>query len=308
MNTPQQPSVTSQANQRVITRVTLTSLITNLAISFFKILLGIAGHSQALLADGFHSFSDGFTDVAILLGARYWHAPPDKHHPYGHWRLEAMITALIGFSLIGVASGILWHAVLLISAAPEPQIPSPIALIAAFSSILVKEGLYRWTINKGRKLRSQALIANAWHHRSDAMSSLPAMLAILVAILFPQWHYVDITGAIIVAGFIVYTALKIIWHALGELLDESASDQLHSAVRSNVKQIEGVSDLHAIRTRKTGPGYHLDLHVLVPGEMTVTDSHAIAEAVKQRLINIDLDIIDVVVHIEPDDVAKPREP
>lgn len=285
---------------RAVRHVTLGGLAVNLLLSVLKMAAGIFGCSQAMVADAVHSLSDSVTDIAILLGVPFWSAPPDERHPYGHWRIETLITALIGLALIAVAVGITANSLQKIHAGDTVS-PAWFAFWAAILSIAVKEWLYHWTARTGRRLGSSAVVANAWHHRSDAMSSIPAAAAILAARLRPEWAYVDLVGAVVVSGFVLHAAWRIIKPVAGDLLDEGAPGQLLKTIHAIAEGIEGVSSVHAIRTRKVGPGYHLDLHVLVSPDFSVRKGHDIATAVKHKLLNHTADIRDVVVHIEPDD-------
>jgi len=283
-----------------VRRVTLGGLAVNLLLSVLKMAAGIFGCSQAMVADAVHSLSDSMTDIAILLGVRFWSAPPDERHPYGHWRIETLITTAIGVVLIVVAFGITVKSMQKIHAGDAVS-PAWFTFWAAILSMGAKEWLYQWTARTGRRLGSSAVTANAWHHRSDAMSSIPAAAAILTARLNPALAYVDQIGAVVVSVFVLHAAWKIIKPAAGDLLDEGASEQLLKTIRTLSEGIEGVSSVHAIRTRKVGPGYHLDLHVLVSPDYSVRRGHDIASAVKYALLNETPDIRDVVVHIEPDD-------
>jgi len=283
-----------------IRRVTLGGLVVNLALSGLKLASGVFGGSQAMVADAIHSLSDSVTDVAILFGVRFWSAPPDERHPYGHWRIETLITTAIGLVLIAVAVGISVNSLQTIK---EGHINPPawIAFYAAIASLITKELLYQWTARTGRRLNSSAVVANAWHHRSDAMSSIPAAIAILTARLKPEWGFVDHIGAIAVSGFVLHAAWGIIRSATGDLTDEAAPDALLQQIRAICQHLAGVSSVHAVRTRKVGPGYHLDLHVLVNPDFSVRQGHDIATAVKHRLIEQLPAVRDVIVHIEPDD-------
>jgi len=293
MDTPQQLC-------SAVRRVTLGGLAVNLLLSVLKMASGLLGHSQAMVADAIHSLSDSLTDVAILLGVRFWSAPPDDRHPYGHWRIETLVTTGIGLLLIAVVVGITFNSIRNIQRGVGDA-PSWLAFWAAIVSLLVKELLYHWTARTGHRLASSAVVANAWHHRSDAMSSIPAALAILAARLKPEWAFVDQFGAILVSGFVLYAAWGIIRSATGDLTDEAAPEPLLDDIRLTCKQLEGVSSVHAMRTRKVGPGYHMDLHVLVNPDLSVRQGHNIATRVKRHLLGQLPSVRDVVVHIEPDD-------
>jgi cation diffusion facilitator family transporter len=238
------------------------------------------------------------TDIGVLLGVRYWASPADEDHPYGHGRIETMVTAALGFSLAVVALAIGYNAIATVRAAHIRQ-PGWIAFIGAMTSILVKEVLYRWTLAVGKRANSTAVMANAWHHRSDALSSIPAALAVIVAIINPDWSFVDHIGALIVSLIILHASWRIIKPALGELADKGEPTYIQSRIETLVMALEGVEAVHAIRTRRVGPGIHVDLHITVDGNMSVYKGHDISEAVKKRLLDNGPDVIDVVVHLEP---------
>ena len=281
-----------------VRRVTLYSIVINLLLSCFKFFVGIVGSSQAMMADGIHSLSDTTTDLAVFFGVRFWSAPADDKHPYGHWRIEGLVTVSIGLMLAGVAVGICWRAV---GSLQEPvrSVPGLVALIGAVVSIVVKELLYRWTIMVGRATGSSALEANAWHHRTDALSSIPVVIAIILARINPALVFADQVGAIVVAVFVMYAAWKIVWGALGDLLDRGAAQDVQSRIEEIVLSVPGAEEVHAIRTRRMGPGIYLDLHLLVDGELSVREGHDIAEAVRRVLLEKGPRVLDAVVHLEP---------
>ncbi|MBN1755427.1 cation transporter [bacterium] len=283
-----------------IRRITWLGIIINLALAGIKFFTGIWGCSQAVIADGVHSISDIATDLAVLFGVKIWAAPPDENHPYGHRRIEAVITVAIGLATGAIALGILYNSIHSFRQ-PHIHITTWVALIGPIISILMKELLYRWTLRVGQRSGSTAVVANAWHHRSDAFSSLPALLAVVVSILNPRWVFVDHIGALIIALFIIKVAWNIIKPALSELTDSGASQRDCQQIKEIVMGIKGVKDTHAIRTRKFGPGIYVDLHILVEPEISVKAGHQVSENVKQALLQKGPHILDVVVHLEPYD-------
>jgi cation diffusion facilitator family transporter len=287
----------SCTNESEIKKVTFIGLVLNLLLSALKITAGFYGKSQAVIADGVHSISDCVTDIAVIVGSTYWTAPPDETHPHGHRRIETAITVFIGIALAAVGTGIGWNAVTTFMDEDDP--PRLIAFFAAVSSIIVKELLYQWTVRKGKKIRSSAVIANAWHHRSDAISSIPASLAVIISIFMPGYNFIDNIGAIIVSIFIVHAAFKISWPALKELTDAGAGEQMCISIENIARSVHGVKDVHKCRTRYLGSGIQVDMHVLVDPLMSVREGHAISDSVKKELLNQVADIIDVVVHLEP---------
>ncbi len=283
-----------------VRRITWVGFWFNILLSGLKLTLGIVGRSQALVADGVHSLSDLASDITIICGAKYWTAPPDNAHPYGHKRIEALVTLALGLLLAGVAFGIGYDAIVKIGEKHDTQ-PEFIALIGALASIVIKEFLYQWTKRVGVRIDSSAVVANAWHHRSDAFSSIPAAAAIAVALVKPQWGYIDHIGAIIVSLLILYSAWEIAKPALAELSDAGMKETDLKRIRKIVMSINGVKAMHAVRSRRMGSGILMDLHVLVNGKLTVRAGHDIAAEVKKKLIHDGPKLTDVVVHIEPFD-------
>ncbi|MFA5087721.1 MAG: cation diffusion facilitator family transporter [Candidatus Omnitrophota bacterium] len=288
----------SASNIVQVREVTWAGLIINLALFGIKFSWGVLGFSQALVADAFHSLSDLSTDIAVLLGVQFWSKPADEDHPYGHKRIETMITAFIGFALLAVAMNIGYKALMSVRDADIKQ-PGWIAFAGALVSVVVKEILYRWTVVVGKRVKSSAVIANAWHHRSDALSSIPVAIAVAAGALNPRWSFIDHVGAFVVSLFIFYAAGKIILDVLRELTDQGASKKIRARIETIALATGGVKSIHAVRTRRVGSDIYADLHVLVDGRMSVREGHDISEAVKRRLLEKGPQIADVVVHLEP---------
>lgn len=272
----------------------------NLALTVLKAVFGVLGGSQALVADAVHSLSDMITDLAVVAGASFWTAPADEDHPYGHGRIETLVTVFIGVALAGAGIMLGIRAVSTMAAA-DVQTPGWTAFCVAVLSIVSKEWLYRWTVKAGHRIRSSAVIANAWHHRSDAMSSIPVAVAVIGVHLRPDWQYLDHIGAIIVSIMILQAALSIAWPALRQLTDAGASEKEQTALRVLAVRTPGVRAIHALRTRHLGPGLYVDLHVLVDPELTVRDGHDIAREVRRQLMRQGDGVVDVLVHVEPYD-------
>jgi cation diffusion facilitator family transporter len=281
-----------------IRKVTVVGLIVNLLLFGFKLAAGIVGSSQAVVADAVHSLSDCTTDLAIIVGARYWSQPADKNHPYGHARLETLVTIFIGIMLLGAGLGIGWNA---IETFNEKHLKPPgwIAFVAAAASILCKEILYQWTARAGKRVRSAALAANAWHHRTDALSSVPVVFAVGAAVIVPSWTFLDYVGAILVSLFIFHASLKIIWPGIRELIDSGAPEEIYEKIRAIALQNPRVREVHKIRTRYVSNSVQVDLHVHVDGHLTVSEGHHIAGDVKRRILIQGPNVVDVVVHVEP---------
>ena len=291
-------SVVSIDAPREVRRVTLWGLAANLGLAVLKFVFGLMAASQALVADAVHSLSDMATDFAVLIGLRYWTAPADEDHPHGHGRIETLVSAFIGLVLAGVAAGLIHRALLTLHAdtATRPTWP---AFVIAVLSIVTKEFLYRITVRTGARVRSSAVLANAWHHRSDALSSVPVAVAVLASRLRPEWILLDPLAAIVVSVLLLHAAWKITWSALRLLVDAGATEEETAALSSIIERTEGVKSLHELRTRHIGSGLQLDVHVLVDPTLSVGEGHSIATDVKQRLLNENADVADVLVHVEP---------
>ncbi len=282
----------------VAKRVTWIGMVANIMLSVFKFVAGLVGHSQAMVADAVHSFSDLSTDIAVLVGIKYWASPADEDHPYGHERIESIVTAFIALALFAVGLGIAYNGIVT-AFEPDTKSPEAIALVAAFISIITKEWLYRWTVKKGKAIDSSSVVANAWHHRSDAMSSIPALVAVALAMAHPTLAFFDHVGAVVVAVFIIKVSFDILKPVVMELSDKGASRSQINAIDSLAMKIDGVKEVHSIRSRRVGKGYFVDLHVLVDGKMSVQDGHDIARSVKNELLDKGPKVLDVIVHLEP---------
>jgi cation diffusion facilitator family transporter len=278
--------------------VVWAGFLANAGLIVVKLVAGLVAHSHAVVADAVHSMSDLVTDVALIVGFRYWSAPADERHPHGHRRIETLVTAAIGVILVLVAVGLGTQAVRGILR-PDRHVPGLAALVAALVSIVAKEALYRWTVLRGRSLGSPALVANAWHHRSDALSSIPAALAVLMARIHPIWSFVDPLGAFVVCLLILHAGLRIARPAFEELIDTAAPREVHRAIERLATEVGGVRSAHAIRTRYTGSDLAVDLHIEVDGELTVRDANEIAEQVQQRLLDNGPNVVDCIVKVEP---------
>ena len=290
------------AREKIVRKVTWVGLWVNLFLAAIKFTAGIYGRSQALVADAIHSLTDLTTDIAVIAGSHYWSRPPDENHPYGHRRLETLVTVFIGVVLIAAGIGIGWKA---ISALQEKHASPPgwIAVAAALASIVCKESIYRWTAMTGRRVKSAALAANAWHHRTDAFSSIPVLIAVAGARVFPSWSFLDHLGAAVVSIFILHASIKIIWPGLSELIDVGAPKETRKKIRDIALKNEGVLQVHDIRTRYISSSIQVDLHIVVDGLITVRQGHDIADDVKARIIDRIPEVLDVIVHVDPPERA-----
>lgn len=298
MATSQSREQTGLENGAVIRQVTWTGLLVNALLVGVKLLAGILGHSQALVADAIHSLSDLISDVAVIVGSYFWTKPADDDHPYGHGRIETVVTLFVGGMLLLAALGIIRQAVLSLNENGAHH-PGVLALVAAVISIVSKEWLYRWTRKIGERIGSPALLANAWHHRSDAFSSVPALIAVVGSFVAPQWAFLDQFGALIVSLFIMYSAYQILQPGLMELTDSSASPELVAKIMALAESVNGVLQVHGMRTRFIGARLHVDLHAVVNGLLTVRGGHDVAVRIRTKVMEAGLDVDDVVVHIEP---------
>jgi cation diffusion facilitator family transporter len=281
-----------------IKRVTLWGLVGNIALAALKFAFGIIGSCQALVADAVHSLSDSTTDIAVIVGSSYWSAPADHEHPHGHGRIETLITFFIGVVLAVVGVGLVCNA---LSTMQQPHASTPgwLALLAACVSMVSKELLYRWTVATGRRVKSSALIANAWHHRSDGLSSLPVAIAVLGSQLYPQLVYLDHVAAVIVSCLILHAAWKISWPALKQLVDAGAGEEERQVITAIIMSNPDVKQVHALRTRNIGSGLQVDFHLLVAPDLSVYKGHVISGIVKDAILREGPDVVDVLIHVEP---------
>jgi cation diffusion facilitator family transporter len=291
-------AVLGESSVSTVRRVTGVGMVANLGLAALKAGFGAAAHSQALIADAVHSLSDCVTDTVVLVGVHFWSLPPDERHPHGHRRIETLVTAVIGVLLGMVGVGLGWRALSSVGTVHEHG-PGWAAFGAAVVSIVVKEAMFRWTAWHGQRVHSSSMVANAWHHRSDALSSVPVALAVLVDHIWPGMGYVDQVAAVLVSWLLVRAAWKIAAPAFGELIDEGASQAARARMEELALSVDGVLSLHALRTRRSGPGYQVDLHVQVDGSISVREGHDIAKDVRHRLHEGDAEVIDVLVHVEP---------
>jgi len=287
-------------HSRDVRLVTAVGLIINVILTVLKFGAGIFGQSQALVADAIHSLSDTVSDLAIIVGSYYWTKPADADHPYGHRRIETLITLFVGGMLLLAGLGIIRQAFMSIQSGHIER-PGAVAAWTALVSIIVKELLFRWTRSAGERINSPAVLANAWHHRSDAMSSIPALLAIIGSMVLPGWVFLDRIGAVLVSLFIMQAAYVILQPGLRELIDGSADPEICKKIKAIACNIDGVLQIHRLRVRLSGARLHVDLHLVVDGNLSVRAGHNIAGAVKNSIMGAGLDVEDVVIHVEPEE-------
>lgn len=292
---------TSSAN-----RVTWVGFVVNLLLTVFKLTAGVIGHSGAMIADAVHSLSDFATDIVVLMSFRVVGKPADRSHDYGHGKYETLATAIIGGALLLVGAGIFWGGAVKIwnsIRGEHMQAPAGIALIAAIVSIVVKECLYRYTVTVGKRIESPAVIANAWHHRSDAFSSVGTMIGIGGAIaLGEKWHILDPLAAVIVSFFIIKVALDISSGSIKELSEESLDDAIKDEIAQIACSIYGATHPHNLRTRRIGSNIAVDLHIRVAPDMRVADAHAITSKIETGIRKRFGQSAFVSIHVEPQSV------
>lgn len=283
------------------------SIAGNAALAIIKGVTGIFGNSYALIADAIESTTDVFSSLLVLFGLKYSARPADENHPYGHGKVEPLVTfAVVGF-LIASATVIVFQSIENIQTPQE--VPESYTLIVLAAIIIIKEVFYRFVNKTSDETKSSSLKADAWHHRSDAITSLMAFIGISIAIFMGKgYETADDWAALFAAGFILYNAYLILRPALGEIMDEHMYDDLIEEIREVSHEVPGVIETEKCFVRKAGMTYHVDLHVVVDGELTVNKGHEIAHDLKAVLLEKMPQISDVLIHIEPDDLEHSKEP
>lgn len=299
----QKHDVIMDSREKGIYKVTLVGSVVNALLLILKFVAGILGNSAAMIADGVHSLSDFITDIVVLVFARLAGKPVDSDHDYGHGKYETLATLIIGIALLIVGFGILWNgasSVILVLRGGTLHSPGVIAFWAAIISIVSKEALYRYSIVKGKKYNSPAVIANAWHHRSDALSSIGTAFGIGGAILLgDKWVVLDPIAAIVVSFFICKVAVQLISPCLGELLEKSLPDSVEKQIEDIVNAEPGVSDPHDLRTRRIGSYSAVDVHVRMDGNMLLKDAHEKSTVIETRIKKLLGPATIVYIHYEP---------
>lgn len=295
--------MSNRSREKEIYRVTIIGSIVNLMLLIFKFLAGIFGHSAAMIADAVHSLSDFITDIIVIVFVRISSKPADSTHRYGHGKFETLASAIIGCVLLGVGVGIFvggarsivdaWRGEVLVA-------PSKLALIAAAVSIVLKEGLYHYTVYEGKKLNSQVVVVNAWHHRSDALSSIGTLLGIGGAIFGgAKWHVLDPVAAVVVSLFIMKAAISVLKISLDELLEHSLPKDIEQEIKQIILSVDGVSSPHHLRTRRVGNSYAIEVHIRMDGELSLHDAHRITSIVEDGLKSRFGENTIVTIHSEP---------
>jgi len=289
--------------EREIYKVTLVGSAVNVLLTVFKFVAGIVGHSAAMTADAVHSFSDLLTDAVILFFVRISSKPEDRDHEYGHGKYETLATTIIGIALAAVSVSLGWKAVeALLFWYSGDSLPAPgmLALWAAVVSIVLKELVYRYTVHRGHVLNSPAVEANAWHHRSDALSSLGTLAGIGGAILLgDRWTVLDPLAGLVVSLFILRVACKLLKGSFNELLEASLPDEVEREILKVVNSFPDVSDPHHLRTRRIGSRYAIELHIRMDGTMPLADSHARTCEIERALKARFGERTHITLHVEP---------
>ncbi|MGM9847646.1 MAG: cation diffusion facilitator family transporter [Muribaculaceae bacterium] len=300
--------MTNQERERGIYKVTLIGSFANVVLLIFKFVAGFIGNSAAMLADAVHSLSDFVTDIIVLLFVKISSKPEDKEHKFGHGKYETLATVVIGIMLFLIGLGILYNGTKdVIRVINGEVLPSPgiLALVAALFSIAVKEGLYQYTAIKGKNLDSTAVIANAWHHRSDALSSIGTAIGIGGAIVLGEkWSVLDPIAAIVVSFFIIKVAYVLTKNGVDDLLERSLPPEIEDEIVKIILSFDKVSEPHHLRTRRIGNKYAINVHIRMDGNTLLYEAHDTATAIERRLREKYGNETYVNIHMEP--VKKPK--
>lgn len=291
------------SREKEIYKVTLVGSAANVALLTFKFIAGVMGHSSAMIADAVHSLSDFITDVIVLAFVHVSAKPQDVSHDYGHGKYETFASFIIGLALLAAATGIIIAGVVKVIdwlGGNELVSPGRLALVAALVSILVKEGLYQYTVRRGRKLDSQAMVANAWHHRSDAFSSIGAAVGIGGAILLGnRWAVLDPLASIVVGAMLVKVSITLLRSSVGELTEQSLSSDIEQEIEDIIRSFPDVSEPHNLRTRRIGNRIAIEAHVRMDGHTSLTVAHDRATAIERRIRQRFGPQTHVTIHMEP---------
>ena len=279
-------------------QITIIGGITNILLGLTKIIGGAISHSHALIADGVHSFADVITDIMVVFASKYGSQDADAAHPYGHQRIETAATMLLSLLLILAGIGIAWDACSNLFTLPH-DIPNILSVPIAIASIVVNEIFYHYTLSVGKSIRSDLLIANAWHHRSDAGASLIVLFGLLGSMY--GWPLLDPLAAVIIGGLIIKMGISYGWRSVTELIDTAVDTQTLLAAEELIQSIPGVQKIHQLRSRRMGKDIFLDLHIQVSPWISVSEGHFIAQNVHYSLLKHNPEIKDVTIHVDPED-------
>ena len=280
-------------------RVTWIGSIVNIVLVIFKLWAGLLSSSQALIADGIHSLSDLFSDAVVMLGLKWGRKNEDEDHPYGHARIETISSMVVGILLILIGLGITSNAIEALYK-HKPSTPGMFAIYVAAISVILKELMYWYTIVIGKRLKSLALIGNAWHHRTDAMSSIAVLIGVGTTYLKPEWYLADAYAALLVTFFVVKIGTNLVWLAFKELSDAAPNKEVIEQIEKSAFSINGVQEVHDLRARHSGSQIFVELDIVVDPNLTVREGHNIAHAVKKTLFEKFTDVTRVFVHVDPE--------
>lgn len=286
----------SEVKQKAAQKSTMVSVVVNVVLSSLQIVVGSVAHSSALIADGIHSLTDLLSDFVVLFVNRHSSKEADADHNYGHYRYETAASLFLGLSLIGVASMMLWNAGNKIIFHPSSAQVQVVALWVAILALVSKEALFRYMLAVAQKVRSKMLVANAWHARSDAASSLLVAFGIGGALL--GYPVLDAVGALVVGLVIIKMGIEFSWDALHDLMDRAASEEEAEKIRKIIAESPQIRGCHDLRTRKMGDMIFVDVHIEVDGNLTVREGHDIAAEVRKNVVS-QLPVIDMMIHIDP---------
>lgn len=296
---PQDASDKAKLRYKDTFRVTVVGSVIDFLLAVAKIMAGLAAHSQALIADGVHSLSDLATDFIVIYAAKHAHEEADEEHPYGHGRIETAATVLLGIALLAVGVGIGWDAATRLFNPDELLQPTMLAIIIAGISVVSKEAIYHYTMHYAKKHRSEMLRANAWHSRTDAISSIVVVIG--VAGTMAGLAYLDAIAAIIVALMVAKIGWDLGYQAIQELIDTGLEPEMVEEIREKVLEVKEVQSLHMLRTRRMGGHALADVHIQVSPRISVSEGHQVAETVRYMMIREFEELSDVMVHIDPED-------
>ncbi|HJW81163.1 MAG TPA: cation diffusion facilitator family transporter [Acidiferrobacterales bacterium] len=297
--TPAFLDTTSPVRYQASRRVALVGMLTNALLVVGQVAVGIIGHSQALVADGMHTLADLSSDLLVLYALKHSAKEADEEHPYGHARIETAVTLVLGVLLLLVGAGIAARAGLRLAGDAPFEAPAALTLWVSGFTILAKEGLYQYTVRTARRFDSDMLKASAWHHRSDAISSIIVFLGIAGSIAGIEW--LDAAAALGVALFVAKIGIQLGWPAISELVDTGLDKEQVQHIRRTILGVDGVRALHLLRTRRIGGRALVDVHIIVDEDISVSEGHYISEMVRARLVN-EVDVVaDALVHIDPED-------
>lgn len=285
---------------KVFVKVALLGLCSSVFLVILKFGIGIMSNSYTVIADGVESLCDTVTDSLLLFGVKIWSAPADDKHPYGHMKIETIVTAVVGIFLLAVGILIMYRGVsALVLDRGKDHVVGKISIIAPIVAIILKETIFRITIKTSKRIQSSSLFANAWHHRTDAITSFVTLIAVILSIISPKLQVVDYIGSIICSVIILKIAYGIISPTISELSDSSDSSNTRFKIENILKKVHNIEGVHKIRTRKMGNTIFADMHVLVDGEMSVKEGHDIADNIQFILKKKIPNLFDIIVHIEP---------